>query len=189
MNFRFSLTLFPLPPLFSAPPPIRPPIPHGNAHDGGQESIHKVRQALRREHQNSTQQNLVRVAENLELTRELNSARRENARLATEVTRLEARMKVHTLVLCILAYTYRCFTGATEFIICAARGENHLLENHVLLPCIGTYLDGHVTPLLRRIFECLSRVIVHVDGSGRGRNEMAVVSRRCLLPCPCFSTR
>lgn len=53
-----------------------------------------MREALRCEKQNSSHQNLVRVNENLELTRELNVTRKENARLAAEVTRLEARIQV-----------------------------------------------------------------------------------------------
>lgn len=59
-----------------------------------QESIQKMREALRHEHQNNEQQNLVRVAENLELTRELNKLRKKNAVLEAEVTRLEAKTKV-----------------------------------------------------------------------------------------------
>ena len=54
-----------------------------------------MREALRHEHQNNEQQNLVRVAENLELTRELNLLRRKNTALGAEVTRLEAKIKVH----------------------------------------------------------------------------------------------
>ncbi|CAM9913793.1 unnamed protein product, partial [Ectocarpus fasciculatus] len=42
-----------------------------------QESIFKMREALRQEHQNNEQQNLIRVAENLELTRELNLLRKK----------------------------------------------------------------------------------------------------------------
>lgn len=53
-----------------------------------------MREALRHEHQNNEQQNLVRVAENLELTRELNLARKKNAVLDGEIVRLKAQMKV-----------------------------------------------------------------------------------------------
>ena len=53
-----------------------------------------MREALRHEHQNNEQQNLVRVAENLELTRELNLLRKKNTALGAEVTRLQAKMKV-----------------------------------------------------------------------------------------------
>ncbi|CAN0074797.1 unnamed protein product, partial [Ectocarpus sp. 12 AP-2014] len=58
-----------------------------------QESIFKMREALRQEHQNNEQQNLIRVAENLELTRELNLLRKKNAVLGAEVVRLKGRMK------------------------------------------------------------------------------------------------
>eukprot|EP00903_Cladosiphon_okamuranus_P020583 g18894.t1 len=58
-----------------------------------QESIQKMREALRHEHQNNEQQNLVRVAENLELTRELNLLRKKNTALGAEVTRLQAKIK------------------------------------------------------------------------------------------------
>ena len=54
-----------------------------------------MRDALRHEHQNNEQQNLVRVAENLELTRELNLLRKRNTSLGAEVIRLEAKIKVH----------------------------------------------------------------------------------------------
>lgn len=54
-----------------------------------------MREALRHEHQNNEQQNLVRVAENLELTRELNLLRKNNTALGAEMTRLEAKIKVH----------------------------------------------------------------------------------------------
>ncbi|CAM9928646.1 unnamed protein product, partial [Ectocarpus sp. 12 AP-2014] len=58
-----------------------------------QESIFKMREALRQEHQNNEQQNLIRVAENLELTRELNLLRKKNAVLGAEVVRLKGRIK------------------------------------------------------------------------------------------------
>eukprot|EP00752_Nemacystus_decipiens_P007835 g7000.t1 len=61
-----------------------------------QESIQKMREALRHEHQNNEQQNLVRVAENLELTRELNLLRKKNIALGAAVTRLEAKIKYDT---------------------------------------------------------------------------------------------
>lgn len=53
-----------------------------------------MREALRHEHQNNDQQNLSRVAENLELTRELNLMRKKNTDLGAEVVRLEAKIKV-----------------------------------------------------------------------------------------------
>lgn len=53
-----------------------------------------MREALRHEHHNNEQQNLVRVAENLELTRELNLLRKKNAALGSDVTRLQAKTKV-----------------------------------------------------------------------------------------------
>lgn len=54
-----------------------------------------MREALRHEHENNEQQNLVRIAENLELTRDLNLLRKKNAALVAGVTRLEAKIKVH----------------------------------------------------------------------------------------------
>ena len=59
-----------------------------------QESIYKMREALRREHENSEQQNLVRIGENLELTRDLNHVRKKNAALEAVIVRLEADIKV-----------------------------------------------------------------------------------------------
>lgn len=53
-----------------------------------------MREALRQEHANNEQQNLARVAENLELTKELNLLRKKNAGLGAQVTRLEAKIKV-----------------------------------------------------------------------------------------------
>lgn len=53
-----------------------------------------MREALRQEHSNNDQQNLARVAENLELTKELNLLRKKNAGLGAQVTRLEAKIKV-----------------------------------------------------------------------------------------------
>lgn len=53
-----------------------------------------MRGALRQEHKTNSQQNMVRVAENLELTQELNAVRKDNTKLAVEVTRLEAQIQV-----------------------------------------------------------------------------------------------
>lgn len=53
-----------------------------------------MREALRHEHQNNEQQNLIRVAENSELTHELNIARKKSASLEAEITRLEANITV-----------------------------------------------------------------------------------------------
>ncbi len=53
-----------------------------------------MREALRNEHQNHEQQNLIRVAENLELTKELNKLRKKNAVLEAEITRREGKAKV-----------------------------------------------------------------------------------------------
>lgn len=55
-----------------------------------------MRESLRHEHQNHEQQNFVRVAENLELTDELNILRKKNAVLQAEVTRFEADTKVNS---------------------------------------------------------------------------------------------
>lgn len=57
-----------------------------------------MRESLRHEHQNHEQQNLVRVAENLELTDELNRLRKKNGVLKAEVTRLEAKTKVNNRI-------------------------------------------------------------------------------------------
>ena len=55
-----------------------------------------MREALRQEHQNNEQRNLVRVGENLELTRELNLARKKSTALEAETTQLEATIKKAT---------------------------------------------------------------------------------------------
>lgn len=78
-------------------PAPRPRPSRGASAPDLQEGIHKLQEALRQEQHNGQQQNLVRVAENLELTRELNLVRKDNASLVAEVSRLEARVKVPLL--------------------------------------------------------------------------------------------
>lgn len=62
-----------------------------------QEGINKLRETSRHERQNNEQQNLLRVAENLELTRELNLARKKNATLEAAIMRIEAKVMVRTM--------------------------------------------------------------------------------------------